>query len=507
MKILNSIKAFFSKYVFTKSRIPLIIPIGAACAALVVVLSKPVSTVHKVLHAADNIQTIGESEIHAMTNENLSEEAIASMSGKWTVALFGLDGRKASDLNGVNSDVIMIVSVNNDTGSIKISSVYRDTCLKMGGGYRKANAAYCSGGPANAVSVLDKNLDLDIQDYIAVNWKTVAEAINILGGTDIEITEKQMKWINGYISETANSTGIATKEIEQAGMQHLDGVQTVAYCRIRYDDLDFGRTEKQRAVIAQLAEKAKSMDFAVLNNVIETVVPETASSIGTDKIISMMWNIKKYHVEKSYGFPEKNYCKTVYSNGGDFVFANDLTLNVSLLHDYLYGTTGYTPSSAVKEISEEIKNYASGRVKNPLPEETYHDDHPLPNIGSETTAAPTTAAKVKSSGSANGPGGDETAASDSTESKQAIVHTAKQAGGPGVAKTTASATKASSGGETTEAGSQSAAAKSSAETAPATAAATSAATKAAAEETAKASGPGAVKSTTAGSGAEMVAPQ
>jgi len=330
-----------------------IIVIIAAAAAVIII-----GEVHSLSKSISSVERVAQQEVHDMTNSNLSEPTVQGMRGRWTIALFGLDGR-SKKIENANSDVIMIVSIDNDSGAIKIASVYRDTCFKIKKSFRKVNSAYAEGGPAEAVSVLNQNLDLQIDDYIAVNWKTVADAVNILGGTDIDVTSQQMKWINGYITETVKSTGIGTMQLTHSGLQHLDGVQTVAYCRIRYDVDDFGRTQKQRDVLQQLMDKAKSANFSVLNNLIETVFPETASSIDTDKLIEMGKTIGKYSIASTAGFPGTKFCKTV--SGNDFVFADGFAENVSALHDFLYGTDGYTPSTAVQTSGKEIDDHAGDR--------------------------------------------------------------------------------------------------------------------------------------------------
>ena len=128
----------------------------------------------------DLVQPIDREEIKDMTNENLSEETIVKLRDNWTVAAFGLDSRNNKSLKTGNSDVIMLMTLDGKTGAIKLASVYRDTCLKTGKNtHKKANAAYAAGGPKQAVAMLNENLDLKIDDYVAVNWKSVADAINI----------------------------------------------------------------------------------------------------------------------------------------------------------------------------------------------------------------------------------------------------------------------------------------------------------------------------------------
>ena len=142
-------------------------------------------------------------------NTDLSEKKLAEMRGYRNIAIFGVDSRDNSVGKGNRSDVIIICSIDQDTKEIKLVSVYRDTYLNIGNNsYQKCNHAYSYGGPAQAVKMLNDNLDLNITDYITFNWKAVATAINILGGVDVEITKPEFRYINSYITETVKGTGI-----------------------------------------------------------------------------------------------------------------------------------------------------------------------------------------------------------------------------------------------------------------------------------------------------------
>lgn len=306
------------------------------------------------------MEQIDKEEIKNMTNDNLSEMTRLNLKEQWIIAIFGIDSRDGDNLSGSNSDVIILASINNKTGAISLISVYRDTCLKTGDNrYRKVNEAYATGGPKKAVEVLNENLDLEIDDYIAVNWKAVATAINILGGIEMEVTDSEWKYINGYITETVKSTGIGSVQLKASGMQALDGIQAVAYSRIRYTSgNDFRRTERQRDVLAALLDKAKKSDWATLNNVIETVFPMTASSIDTKDVIGLALNLPNYEFVGSIGFPFE--LKTKVVDGQDFVFPVTLESNVMDLHSYLYGLDDYTVSDSVKRISEKIETKYHG---------------------------------------------------------------------------------------------------------------------------------------------------
>lgn len=274
--------------------------------------------------------------------------------GFWTIAVFGVDSRDGKLDKGALSDVIMLCNINKATGEIKLVSVYRDTYLKINskGTYHKINEAYFKGGHKQAVEALNENLDLSIDDYATFNWKSVADAINILGGIDLEITDSEFAYINGFITETVNSTGIGSYQLKHAGMNHLDGVQAVAYARLRLMDTDFNRTERQRKVVNLAMEKAKNADLATRSSLVAAVFPQVSTSIGINDVLSIAKGINKYHIGETTGFP---FSRTSMKIGRmDCVIATTLESNVIQLHQVLYGVTDYNPSLTVKNISGKI---------------------------------------------------------------------------------------------------------------------------------------------------------
>lgn len=286
--------------------------------------------------------------------------------GYWNVAVFGVDSRDGNTKNAL-ADVQMIASINRSTGEIRLVSVYRDTYLKINseGTYHKINEAYFKGGHKQAVNALEENLDLEIDDYATFNWKAVAEAINILGGVDLEITPSEFEYINGFITETVNSTGIGSVQLTQAGMNHLDGVQAVAYCRLRLMDTDFQRTERQRKVVMLALEKAKQADVSTLSSLAAYLIPEISTSVGVNDVLPLVKDINKYHIGETGGFPFSRQSMRIGKM--DCVVPTTLESNVVLLHQFLYGEeTSYSPSSAVRKISahisEETGLYEEGKA-------------------------------------------------------------------------------------------------------------------------------------------------
>ncbi len=288
------------------------------------------------------------------SNPNLDIQTEQVQKGFWKVAVFGVDSTDGNLGKGANSDVIIICSINRETGEIKMASVYRDTYLKVGdkNPYRKINEAYARGGPEQAMKALNENLDIAVDDFVAVNWKAVADAINNLGGVDIEVTEAEFKQINGYITSVVENTGVYSQHLKKAGFQHLDGVQAVAYCRLRKMDTDFQRTQRQRAVISQCLEKAKKSDIRVINTVIGVCLPQVAHSFKLDDLLDMGKNIGRYYLGDTTGFPFD--LKTQNVGKLDCVVPVTLSSNVVKLHQFLFGTENYRPSSHVIKISEDI---------------------------------------------------------------------------------------------------------------------------------------------------------
>lgn len=333
-----------------KRRCRLIIMIAAECIALALIFGYGF-----VARTMAKIQRPENFNMDSIATNEISEDVAEQMKGYWTIALFGVDSRGNVVTKGTNADVNMICNINRDTGEIKLVSVYRDTYLNVSkeGTYNKLNYAYAVGGPEQAIETLNRNLDLEINDYMTFNWKAVANAIDILGGVDIELSKAEFYYINSFITETVKATGIGSHQLTHAGMNHLDGVQAVAYGRLRLMDTDFARTERQRKIVQQAFEKAKKADFQTLYVLIGTVFPQVSTSIWVDDMVNNAKNISKFHLGETTGFPQARGNANIKKKG-DVVVPATLESNVKKLHEFLYGNTDYTPSETVKKISAKI---------------------------------------------------------------------------------------------------------------------------------------------------------
>ena len=331
-----------------------------------------------------NIKPEVQFNIKNVKNQNIDVTKQEQMQGYWTIAVFGVDSRDGGVGRGANADVQLIVCIDRATGAVKLASVFRDTYLNLAAGSRfaKINEAYADGGPEQAVAALNKNLDLDIEHYATFNWRAVADVITMLGGVDIDITEKEFKYMNAYIHETSieskvNVKNPAAEYIKKPGMQHLDGVQAVAYARLRYMDDDFTRTKRQREVISQVLDKAKKADLATLTNVIDTVLPQIAFNVDVGDILELAKGVNKYNIVGSEGFPY-DLRTQMMGKKGDCVIPLSLASNVTKLHEYLFGDENYKPSSAVWTFSDKIasdaQSYKNGGGEEGSKKKSKHSD-------------------------------------------------------------------------------------------------------------------------------------
>ena len=218
--------------------------------------------------------------------------------GYTNVALFGLDSRENDLGKGNRSDTIIIASLNNDTKEVKLVSIYRDTLLELDdGSYNKANSAYSFGGPEGAVSLINRNLDMNIEKYVTVNFNALVDVIDAVGGLDLELTHDEVVHMNNYCVETSKVTGKSYEKIEPEveGTYHLNGVQAVSYSRIRYTEGgDFKRAERQRLVLQKIADKAQNMSVGTVNKIIDSVFPQISTNFTLAEIIGYAKNLTKY---------------------------------------------------------------------------------------------------------------------------------------------------------------------------------------------------------------------
>ncbi|MDE6387999.1 MAG: LCP family protein [Lachnospiraceae bacterium] len=285
------------------------------------------------------------------------EEENNETKGYRNIALFGVDARDGELGRGTRSDSIIIASINQDTQEIKLVSVFRDTYLNLGNdSYNKCNAAYAQGGPEQAISMLNANLDLDITDYVTVGFGGLIDAVDALGGIEIEVTDAEISHLNNYQLTMSEELGVDYIPVKESGLQLLNGMQATAYCRIRYTKGDdFRRAERQRDVLTAMMEKAKTVSVGSLTSMVNAILPEVETSLGVNEILSVLGSVAGYDVVASDGFPfEDNRVGANVGSKGSCVIPDNLEENVEELHVLLFPEVDYKPSKQVINISDEI---------------------------------------------------------------------------------------------------------------------------------------------------------
>ena len=254
----------------------------------------------------------------------------------------------------------MIVRVDHDAKKIRMVSIFRDCMMNIDGhGYQKVTHAHAFGGPELAVDTLNKNLDLDIKNYVTVNFNTVGEIIDEVGGIVQDIDASEAKVINGYIDEVNKVRGTSSSHIDSAGTYTLDGTQAVAYSRIRYTaGGDYKRAERQRTVLFKVFESAKQMNTAAKIKMVSDLIGHVNTNYNTDEILSVFKNLADYTVEDSTAYPQVFYGGKV--DGAWVEVPTTLADMATGVHQFLEGDTGYTPSATVNEYSNALSGKVSG---------------------------------------------------------------------------------------------------------------------------------------------------
>ena len=294
---------------------------------------------------------------------NPEVEENTEMKGYRNIALFGVDSRTGKLGKGNRSDTIMIASINQDTGDVKLVSVYRDTYLNLGtDAYNKANAAYAQGGPEQAINMLNMCFDLNIQEYVTVGFDALIETIDALGGIQIDVHENEIEHLNNYqrsmFSEDENDAlNENIVKVTKPGLQTLNGLQATAYCRIRYVGDDFGRAERQRKVLLACLDKAKQANPATLVEILNKVLEHVYTNIGVEEMASVLKDVASYEVVAQDGIPFESARKTgTVGKKGSCVIPVDLAENVKMLHEFLFDAADYVPSEQVQQCSQQISS-------------------------------------------------------------------------------------------------------------------------------------------------------
>ena len=245
-------------------------------------------------------------QMHEATPEDY-DLSLTDVDGYINILLLGVDSRDMENIKGTRSDAIMIVSINKETNDVKIISVYRDTYLKMGDSstFDKITHACAYDGPEMTMKSLNQAMDLNISNYVVVNFKAVADLVDAVGGITVDVQDFEIQQLNKYTIQTAKNIGRESyKLVETAGIQTLEGVQAVSYGRIRKGvGDDFKRTERMRTVLTLVFNKMKTMSFGEIKGLIDMMIPQVQTNLDMNNILALGFRLPSFNITGSVGWP------------------------------------------------------------------------------------------------------------------------------------------------------------------------------------------------------------
>ncbi|MEE0741049.1 MAG: LCP family protein [Emergencia sp.] len=284
------------------------------------------------------------------------------LSGYRNIAILGVDARADEGYDGSRTDAIIILSIKKSNGEIRMISVMRDSYLKMDDGsgnliLDKITHAHAFGGGENTIQALNRSLDLNIEEFVIFNWKAVADAVDCLGGIEVDVKESEISDLNTWGPETGDNVGRPYTEITETGKQTLDGVQATTYCRIRKNSGgDAGRTQRYKKVMAAMMKKAISQPWK-LSKLSDEVFPNIRTNMSQTEMYTAAIRAPFYNLGKNVSWPEDYYAGLL----GDISYVVPITLEteVKKLHKEAFDQDNYTPSLTCQQINEEIM-YSTG---------------------------------------------------------------------------------------------------------------------------------------------------
>ena len=253
------------------------------------------------------------------------------------IALFGID---SADGEAGRSDSIMIVTIDKTHNKLKVTSIVRDSYVEIPGrqGKDKINHAYAFGGPELAIRTLNKNFNLNIEDFASVNFSSLPKLIDAIGGIELNITTDELKYINSYIDGVNRTNSTNSPHITAAGKQKVDGTQALAYSRIRYTEGgDFERSHRHRTVLEALFTKFKGLSVASYPSVLNDLLPLVDTNLGTSEILSLAMDVNSLSSSKliQERFPKDAMGKGEMI-GGIYYYVFDIEKTANQMTDYIF---------------------------------------------------------------------------------------------------------------------------------------------------------------------------
>lgn len=320
--------------------------------------------VQEAMEAVENLEADIDDSINPddlELNPNLPDNVV-------NILLVGVDTRSTTLDDGLqHGDVQIILSINKDTGSVKLTSILRDLYVTIPGykSKNRINVAYARGGGALAMRTINHTFEMNIEHYVTINFYGLASIIDAIGGVDVDLTKAEAKAINTYLKQHPPKYDNQDKDYERvpleavAGVQHLDGVQAVMYARTRSVDNDFGRTARQRHLLDLLLQKImQDMTVDKFMTLMETSLPYVQTNVNASTMLSLGLSVLNSDIIsraqagesllEQMRIPMDETWKYDQTDGGSSVVVFRTVArreeNVQALHEFIYGQ--YYPASA-----------------------------------------------------------------------------------------------------------------------------------------------------------------
>ncbi len=291
------------------------------------------------LYSCTSISLINKMDYVPTGSRNRRSDAL-SRSYVTNVLLIGTDSRNAEERG--RSDTMIIASINSRTDEVSLISLMRDCYVVIPGyGENKLNAAYTFGGAELLMDTIEYNFGIAVEDYVAVNFVSVANIVDSVGGIDIEISEAEAQEINAIMKNEVNAImgdDILDDLLDSGGKLHLNGKQALSYARIRYvGNADFERTERQRRVIELVMDKVKSFNPTILPNIASSVLPGVETNMSTAELywLSLKAPFIVGYERQQLRVPAEGTYYGEYRDCGDSLIV-DFNANYNLIYETAY---------------------------------------------------------------------------------------------------------------------------------------------------------------------------
>lgn len=297
---------------------------------LVIITNNYLSKINKITIDKNDLSikeyTLEKSEDNIIPNNDINN-----------IALFGID--ETEGIKG-RSDCIMILTVDNIHKKLKLSSIIRDSYVVIPTKDKKdkINHAYAFGGPQLAVKTLNTNFNLNLSQFVTVNFSSLPKIIDEFGGITLDITTDELKHINNYINDLNHKNGTNSPNIITSGSQKVDGTQALAYCRIRYTDGgDFERSKRHRTVINQIIDKCKNIPLSQYSSFLDELLPLVDTNLESSEILSIAVNLSLLKdcplLQDSFPRDEDSNGKLI---GGIYYYVFDENTTTQKMHQFIF---------------------------------------------------------------------------------------------------------------------------------------------------------------------------